>query len=72
MSTRYSSGVKSAPRSGYNFLQDRMQRLRRSDILAKTARETGKRALLPEFGCFLQKRLQISCNAANLQKPLLL
>ena len=50
MSTRYSSEVKSAPRSGYSFLKDRMQRLLRSDILAKTARETGKRAILPEFG----------------------
>ena len=50
MSTRYSSGVKSAPRSGYNFLKDFNQRLMRTNVLSQTARETGKRAILPEFG----------------------
>ena len=53
MSTRYSSGVKSAPRSGYglgSLLRDLQQRRMRTSVLSKTARETGKRGFFPEFG----------------------
>ena len=50
MSTRYSSGRSGVESSGYNFLKDFKQRWMRGGVLARTARETGKRAILPEFG----------------------
>ena len=50
MSTRYSSGRSGVESSGYNFLKDFKQRWMRRCVLARTARETGKRAILPEYG----------------------